>query len=90
MECRFVIDLDTVAFQAHLDGAKAHEVIRDDSERIGVGDVVVLREVVAGMATGRRIERHVSYRTSASSPCALSDAGLRAGHSILSLVDPAR
>lgn len=86
MECRFVIDLDTVAFQAHLDGAKAHEVVRDES--VEVGDVVVIREIVAGAPTGRKVDRRVSYLTSAEFPCALSDAGLRPGHSILSLTDP--
>lgn len=85
---RYAIDVDPSGFEAHLSGAKAHEIVPD--EGLSVGDVVVLREVAGGAPTGRRIERRVSYLTSASSPCALSDAGLRPGHSILSLADAGR
>lgn len=81
---RFEVPVGTIA--AHLEGRKAHEVVRDPSDAIVAGDTAVLVE--PHPEGQRELARKVTYVTSASRPCALSDAGLAHGHSILSLVEP--
>lgn len=84
---RIAVSAETL--RAHVQGLKAHEVVQDPTEAIAVGDTVLLFDAAAapGEEPGE-VARKVSYITSASSPCALSDSGLHTGHSILSLTPP--
>lgn len=80
MKHDFVIS--SVEFNNLIQGLKLHHLAPNPEGRpYHPGDVAVFRD----RNSGSRIERTISYITSAEHPCALSDQALQTGFSILSL-----
>ena len=73
-------------FEAIMAGQKRHELRRNDRD-YRVGDVLILREYLpaSGEYSGRQLTVEVTYLTSTSTPCAISDSVLMDGYCILSV-----
>jgi hypothetical protein len=74
-------------YNAILAGDKKHEVRRIDDREFQVGDLLLLQEFdpTTNRYTGREQTVEITYITSASLPCALSENALHPDFAILSI-----
>jgi hypothetical protein len=78
-------------FAAIISGKKTHDLRRADDRDFRVGDTLLLEEFNprTRQYTGQKVRVHVTYITSAKSPCALSQRALHPDFCILSIaLDP--
>ncbi|TFI58640.1 DUF3850 domain-containing protein [Sphingomonas parva] len=75
-------------FEPIAQGRKRHDLRRVGDRDFQVGDRMILREFSpeTGSYTGRRQTVEISYITSATEPCALSDQALHEDFCILSIL----
>ena len=74
-------------FEAALTGAKTHDLRRAGDRDYRVGDTLLLQEFDPDTQrySGRELRVRITYITSASAPCALSESSLDPDYCILSI-----